>query len=57
MPSMQIDGRRFAWSALAALWPETSVERIAGGGHAFMAQEPERVAAPIADFAAPQAVG
>jgi pimeloyl-ACP methyl ester carboxylesterase len=36
--------------ALAALWPETSVERIAGGGHAFMAQEPERVAALIADF-------
>lgn len=37
--------------ALAALWPETRVERIAGGGHAFMAQEPERVAALIADFA------
>jgi pimeloyl-ACP methyl ester carboxylesterase len=36
--------------ALAALWPETSVERIAGGGHAFMAQEPERVAASIASF-------
>jgi pimeloyl-ACP methyl ester carboxylesterase len=36
--------------ALAALWPETSVERIAGGGHAFMAQEPERVAALIASF-------
>ncbi|HUA73457.1 MAG TPA: alpha/beta hydrolase [Solirubrobacteraceae bacterium] len=37
--------------ALAALWPRTRVERIAGGGHAFMAQEPERVAALIADFA------
>ncbi len=37
--------------ALAALWPQTRVERIAGGGHAFMAQEPERVAALIAEFA------
>ena len=37
--------------ALAALWPETTVERIAGGGHAFMAQEPERVAALISSFA------
>jgi pimeloyl-ACP methyl ester carboxylesterase len=37
--------------ALAALWPETSVERIAAGGHAFMAQEPERVAALIRSFA------
>ncbi len=36
--------------ALAALWPDTQVERIAGGGHAFMAQEPERVAALIASF-------
>jgi pimeloyl-ACP methyl ester carboxylesterase len=36
--------------ALAALWPEVTVERIAGGGHAFMAQEPERVAALIASF-------
>ncbi|HEY4823790.1 MAG TPA: alpha/beta hydrolase [Solirubrobacteraceae bacterium] len=36
--------------ALAALWPETQVERIAGGGHAFMAQEPERVAALISGF-------
>ncbi len=36
--------------ALAALWPETSVERLAGGGHAFMAQEPERVATLIAAF-------
>ncbi len=37
--------------ALAALWPGARVERIAGGGHAFMAQEPQRVAALIADFA------
>lgn len=36
--------------ALAALWPRTSLERIVGGGHAFMAQEPERVAALIAGF-------
>lgn len=36
--------------ALAALWSESSVEQIAGGGHAFMAQEPERVAALIASF-------
>ncbi len=36
--------------ALAALWPETTVERIARGGHAFMAQEPERVAALISSF-------
>lgn len=37
--------------ALAALWPETQIERIAGGGHAFMAQEPGRVAALISTFA------
>jgi len=36
--------------ALAALWPDTQVERIARGGHAFMAQEPERVAALISSF-------
>lgn len=36
--------------ALAARWPGTSVERIAGGGHAFMAQQPERVAQLIVDF-------
>lgn len=36
--------------ALAACWPGTKVERIAGGGHAFMAQQPERVAALILDF-------
>ncbi len=43
--------------ALAAFWPGARAERIAGGGHAFMAQEPERVAALIAEFvqsAAPQ---
>ena len=36
-------------------WPPTGpprrVERLAGGGHAFMAQEPDRVAGLIADFA------
>jgi pimeloyl-ACP methyl ester carboxylesterase len=37
---------------LAERWPGAHVEQIAGGGHAFMAQEPERVAALIADFAA-----
>jgi pimeloyl-ACP methyl ester carboxylesterase len=36
--------------ALAARWARTSVERIAGGGHAFMAQAPERVAQLIVDF-------
>lgn len=36
--------------ALAALWPQSRVEPIAGGGHAFMAQQPEQVAALIADF-------
>jgi 3-oxoadipate enol-lactonase len=29
---------------LAARWPGARVERIEGGGHAFMAQEPERTA-------------
>jgi pimeloyl-ACP methyl ester carboxylesterase len=36
--------------ALARIWPEAQVERIAGGAHAFMAQEPERVASLIAAF-------
>jgi pimeloyl-ACP methyl ester carboxylesterase len=36
--------------ALAARWPGTHVERIGGGGHAFMAQQPERVAESILDF-------
>lgn len=30
--------------ALAARWPGCRVERFAGGGHAFMAQEPARLA-------------
>jgi pimeloyl-ACP methyl ester carboxylesterase len=37
--------------ALAAHWPGARVERFDGGGHAFMAQEPDRLAALIADFA------
>jgi pimeloyl-ACP methyl ester carboxylesterase len=36
--------------ALAARWPGTRAERIAGAGHAFMAQQPERVAQLIVDF-------
>jgi pimeloyl-ACP methyl ester carboxylesterase len=36
--------------ALAARWPGTRIELIAGGGHAFMAQQPERVARLIVDF-------
>jgi pimeloyl-ACP methyl ester carboxylesterase len=36
---------------LAGWWPDARVQRIAGGGHAFMAQEPERVAKLIAAFA------
>jgi pimeloyl-ACP methyl ester carboxylesterase len=36
--------------ALAALWPRGHAERLAGGGHAFMAQEPERVASLITAF-------
>lgn len=36
--------------ALAARWPNTRVEAIAGGGHAFMAQQPELVAKLIVDF-------
>lgn len=35
---------------LAARWPDCWVERFAGGGHAFMAQEPERLAALITSF-------
>ena len=37
--------------ALAAHWPDAQVELFAGGGHAFMAQEPQRLAALIAAFA------
>jgi pimeloyl-ACP methyl ester carboxylesterase len=36
--------------ALAARWPNTRVERIDGGGHAFMAQQPQLVARLIVDF-------
>jgi pimeloyl-ACP methyl ester carboxylesterase len=36
--------------ALAAHWPDSRVERFAGGGHAFMAQEPARLAELIAAF-------
>jgi pimeloyl-ACP methyl ester carboxylesterase len=35
---------------LATFWPGARSERIAGGGHAFMAQQPERVAGLIVDF-------
>lgn len=38
-------------AGLAARWPGARVERFEGGGHAFMAQEPERIAALIADVA------
>jgi pimeloyl-ACP methyl ester carboxylesterase len=36
--------------ALASFWPGARVELIAGGGHAFMAQEPERVVRLIESF-------
>lgn len=36
--------------ALAARWPGCRVERVAGGGHAFMAQEPQRVAEMVTSF-------
>lgn len=35
---------------LAARWPNSRVEQFAGGGHAFMAQEPERLADLITSF-------
>jgi pimeloyl-ACP methyl ester carboxylesterase len=35
---------------LAARWPDCEVERFAGGGHAFMAQEPRRVAERLVSF-------
>lgn len=35
---------------LADVWPDCRVERFAGGGHAFMAQEPERIADLITSF-------
>ncbi len=37
---------------LTAALPDARLERYPGGGHAFMAQEPERLAASIAAFAA-----
>jgi pimeloyl-ACP methyl ester carboxylesterase len=37
---------------LAADWPQAEVELFAGGGHAFMAQEPARLAALLRDFLA-----
>lgn len=37
--------------ALAARWPGARVERFAGGGHAFMAQEPTQLADAIVSFA------
>jgi 3-oxoadipate enol-lactonase len=36
---------------LAARWRAARVERFAGGGHAFMAQEPARLAGLVAEFA------
>jgi pimeloyl-ACP methyl ester carboxylesterase len=38
-------------AALAARWPNARLELFEGGGHAFMAQEPQRLAALIAEFA------
>jgi 3-oxoadipate enol-lactonase len=35
---------------LAERWPDCQVERFAGGGHAFMAQEPERLTDLITSF-------
>jgi pimeloyl-ACP methyl ester carboxylesterase len=46
VPAANLDG-------LAARWPGCRTERFAGGGHAFMAQEPQRLAALIAAFARP----
>lgn len=37
-------------AALAARWPNARVELFAGGGHAFMAQEPDRLAELITSF-------
>jgi pimeloyl-ACP methyl ester carboxylesterase len=42
---------------LATFWPGARSECIAGGGHAFMAQQPERVAALIAGFLGARAPG
>lgn len=40
-------------AALAARWPGAWVEPFAGCGHAFMAQEPARLAGLLADFLRP----
>ena len=37
-------------AALGARWPGARVELFAGGGHAFMAQEPQRLAERIVSF-------
>lgn len=37
-------------AALASFWPNSHLERFAGGGHAFMAQEPDRFAELITAF-------
>ncbi len=44
-------------SALAARWPGCRAERFEGCGHAFMAQEPDRLAALIASFATDAVAG
>lgn len=44
-------------AALAAFWLGARVEQIAGGGHAFMAQEPARVARLIESFVSEAARG
>jgi pimeloyl-ACP methyl ester carboxylesterase len=36
--------------ALAARWPDCRTERFIGGGHAFVAQEPGRLAGLIRSF-------
>ena len=37
---------------LRGRWPGARVELFDGGGHAFMAQEPDRLAACLCDFLA-----
>jgi hypothetical protein len=44
--AIDVGGWQLAWR-----WPGSRVERYAGGGHAFMAQEPARLAASIAALA------
>jgi pimeloyl-ACP methyl ester carboxylesterase len=43
--------------ALAELWAGARVEQMPDGGHAFMAQQPERVARMIVSFLAPLIAG